>query len=101
MKTTMNPEMKQIRETFPILRRRRPTAIIRSGSGQTVYGCLCGSVHTCATRHRDAKHVRDWIAAHEDCARRIAAELERAEIAFVERSVGRRVAVNPTVGVRS
>lgn len=101
MKTTMKPEMKQIRETFPALRRRRPTAIIRSGSGQTVYGCLCGSLHTCATRYRDAKHVRDWIAAHEGCARRIAAELDRAEIAFVERSVGRRTAVNPTVEVRS
>lgn len=97
MKTNIAPEMKQIRETFPTLRRRRPTAIIRSGSGQTVYGCLCGSLHTCATRHRDAKHVRDWIAEHEGCARRIAADLEQAEIVLVERSVGRRTVVSPTV----
>lgn len=60
--------MQRIRKMFPSLRRKDSVAIIHSGCKQTVYGCLCGAVHTCATRHRNAKHVERFIDAHCECA---------------------------------
>ena len=50
----------------PTLRRTAPTAIVHSGSRQTIFDCLCGSRHTCATdfNGRAAKHVREWQKLH-------------------------------------
>lgn len=55
----------------PRARRTRATAIIRNGSKRTVYGCVCGAQHTCATawRGRDSRHVADWRYVHEKCLR--------------------------------
>ncbi len=71
--TFMTP-MAIIRRIFPSLRRSRPTAIVHSGGKQTVFGCLCGGTHTCATDFggRDAKHVQEWLSDHADCAERMA-----------------------------
>lgn len=70
---TRNP-MAAIRRRFPSLRRTAPTAIARSGSEMTVFACLCGATHTCATRSRDrVKHVREWLDAHSGCAADIVA----------------------------
>ena len=69
--------MRIIRAEFPAMRRTSATAIIRSGGRRTVFGCLCGSRHTCSTdwRGRETKHVREWRALHEACALRLAADL--------------------------
>lgn len=61
-------KMAVIRQKFPRLRRDRPTAIVHNGSYKTVYGCLCGSKHSCATNYRAAKHLRDWRDLHDSCA---------------------------------
>ena len=48
------------RRLNPKARRTNSTAIIHSGSRQTVRDCVCGSVHTESTRHRgQTKHVRE------------------------------------------
>lgn len=73
--------MRAIRAHFPNLRRTAPTAIVSSGGEMTVFGCLCGAVHTAARMHRDAKHVREWQAVHSGCAAEIvAAGLDGAEL---------------------
>ena len=66
----MSPAMIAIRKSFPSLRRERPTAIIHNGGKRTVYGCICGSTHSCATdwRGRDSVHVAVWRAEHDSCA---------------------------------
>ena len=48
------------------MRRTAPTAIIRSGGVQTVFDCVCGDWHTCATDYdgRHSRHVLDWRACH-------------------------------------
>ena len=52
----------------PSLRRTGPTAIIHSGGTQTIFGCLCGATHTCATDYdgRNSKHVREWRELHDE-----------------------------------
>ena len=50
----------------PRLRRTGPTAIIHSGDKQTIFGCLCGAQHTCATNYRQAHHVADWRDYHDN-----------------------------------
>jgi len=48
----------EVRAKNPRMRRGRPVGIVHSGGQRTVYNCaLCGEDHTCATRHRDVKHV--------------------------------------------
>lgn len=64
-----------LRKLFPRLRRTRSTAIVHTGSSQTIYGCVCGAEHTCATAYRGARHVTDWRNEHAGCAARA---LERA-----------------------
>lgn len=43
-----------------------------SNNSQTVYGCLCGATHTCATYYREAKHVARFCIDHSDCAEHFA-----------------------------
>ena len=66
--STAATAMQILRDAFPSLRRSEPTAIIHSGGQQTYYGCLCGGLHSCATNHRDAKHVAAFRDEHADCA---------------------------------
>ena len=82
MQTTgMSESMIAIRRAFPRLRRTSATAIIHSGGKQTIFGCLCGAKHTCATdwNGRDSKHVAVWCREHEACADAIAARLAKGE----------------------
>lgn len=51
----------------PRARRTESTAIVRNGSRKTIYGCVCGAEHTCATSYRGAVHVAAWRAEHADC----------------------------------
>lgn len=76
MKTTTTDPIQTLRKVFPAMRRTRATAIIRSGAKRTVFGCVCGSRHTCSTewRGRDSKHVREWRAEHDACADKFAAD---------------------------
>lgn len=61
--------MRYYRATHPKARRAFPTAIVHNGSSKTVFECICGSRHSCATRHRyDTAHYWDWRLAHSDCA---------------------------------
>ena len=81
--TTIEKAMDHLKKGWPSLRRTASTAIVRSGGTQTVFGCLCGSRHTCATdwNGRESKHVRDWQQEHADCAVRLAnADLRGEEI---------------------
>lgn len=48
-------------------RRTRATAIEHSGGSQTIYGCICGARHTCATSYRQARHVSEWRKEHDRC----------------------------------
>ena len=65
--------MANLRKRFPFLRRESSTAICQNGGSKTVYGCLCGSTHHCATDYRQAKHVAEWRAQHAACAAKFAA----------------------------
>lgn len=47
------------------MRRTRPTAIVHSGGRRTIFGCLCGARHTCATSYRQARHVEAWCEQHD------------------------------------
>jgi hypothetical protein len=48
------------------MRRMRPVGIIHSGGSRTVFECcLCGATHTCATRHREARHVVEFREHHD------------------------------------
>ena len=65
---TLQNALTLYRRLNPKARRTNSTAIIHSGSHQTVWDCVCGSVHTESTRHRDqTKHVREWLANHSNC----------------------------------
>jgi hypothetical protein len=68
--STTDEALKVLKTAWPKLRRNGSTAIIRSGSRRTVFGCLCGDQHTCATDWdgRSSKHVTEWRAEHADCA---------------------------------
>lgn len=57
--------MSLIRAANPRMRRNRATAIVRNGSLRTVYGCICGESHSCATLYRGAKHVTEWRHRHD------------------------------------
>lgn len=57
--------------TSKTIRRKQPTAIIHSGGKRTIYSCVCGSQHTCATRHREVKHVADWREEHDETCREL------------------------------
>ena len=52
----------------PNLRRTKPTAIVRSGSRRTVFSCLCGETHSCATEWngRNSRHVLIWRRIHDN-----------------------------------
>jgi hypothetical protein len=95
---TPTAAMTTIRKRFPRLRRTAATAIIKSGSRQAIYGCLCGSTHSTSTdyRGRHALHVREWEHAHADCALRLmsASRLENRRV-----SHGCGFAYNPTLVV--
>jgi hypothetical protein len=90
--------MKIIRGRFPQLRRSGSTAIIKSGSSQAIYGCLCGSTHSTSTSYngRNALHVHEWEHAHADCALHLinATHIENRLVCH-----GRGQAVNPTLVV--
>lgn len=62
--------VKALRKLRTELRRTRSTAIIHSGGRQTIYGCVCGATHTCATSYRRARHVATWREEHAQCAYR-------------------------------
>jgi len=105
MENTMNAEtanahtaMTIIRKRFPRLRRTAATAIIKSGSRQAIYGCLCGSTHSTSTdyRGRHALHVREWEHAHANCALHLmgASRLENRRVCH-----GCGFAYNPTLVV--
>jgi hypothetical protein len=68
--------MTELKKRFPFLRRERATAIVHSGSQQTIFGCLCGATHSTSTkwRGRDAVHVAVWRVAHDGCADGFAAD---------------------------
>lgn len=70
-----------LKKHWPALRRTASTAIIRSGSRRTIFGCLCGSEHTASTEWngRDAKHVWEWRAEHGDCAVKLALAHQKGE----------------------
>jgi len=57
------------RAANPKARRTRATAIVHNGARQTIYGCVCGSRHSTSTdwNGRNARHVGEWRASHEDC----------------------------------
>lgn len=57
----------------PRARRTASTAIQHTGASRTIYDCVCGAEHTCATSYRNAKHVRVWREAHADCMDRAVA----------------------------
>lgn len=48
------------------MRRTAPVAIEHSGGRQTIYGCLCGARHTCATNYRQAVHVQEFCYDHNE-----------------------------------
>ena len=93
-----NTAMRIIRSRFPRLRRSGSTAIIKSGSSQAIYGCLCGSTHSTSTGYngRNALHVREWEHAHADCALHLvnATHIENRRVCH-----GYGVAYNPTLVV--
>ena len=66
---TLATALRYYRQTKPQARRTAATAIIHSGGKQTIYQCVCGSVHTCSTqwRGRNSRHVQAWRIDHEDC----------------------------------
>lgn len=66
--------LKILKLRFPQLRRQGSTAIVHSGSRQTVWRCLCGSEHTAASRYKDCAHVRDWERKHLNCAAKLAVQ---------------------------
>lgn len=81
--TTTSEAIAHLKKGWPQLRRTASTAIIHSGGKQTIFGCLCGSRHTCATdwNGRDSKHVQDWQQEHCDCAIHLAnADLRGEEV---------------------
>lgn len=55
------------RKLNPRARRTKSTAIIHSGGKQTIFSCVCGARHTCATDYRQAKHVSEWKNNHKGC----------------------------------
>jgi hypothetical protein len=61
------------------MRRSKSTAIVHTGSRQTVFGCLCGAQHTVATDYRRAKHLRDWQDDHEPCIITIAQKIKAGQ----------------------
>jgi len=93
-----NTAMRIIRSRFPRLRRSGSTAIIKSGSRQAIFGCLCGSTHSTSTDYngRNALHVREWEQAHADCVLHLvhATHCENRRVCH-----GRGQAVNPTLVV--
>ena len=96
---TTRTAMTIIRKRFPMLRRTGSTAIIKSGSRQAIYGCLCGSTHSTSTDYdgRNAKHVREWEHAHADCALHL---VNATEIEYRRTYYGRGVATNLVLVVR-
>lgn len=65
---TKQDAITRYRREHPRARRTNSTAIVHSGSKQTVYDCVCGAQHTAATRYRgETKHEREWLAEHSDC----------------------------------
>lgn len=68
--------MEKIKAKFKFLRRNRATAIAQNGSRQTVYRCLCGAEHSCATSYRHAKHVQNWRNEHDDCVKKFETNIE-------------------------
>jgi hypothetical protein len=67
----MNSDLTTYRKAFPRSRRTGPTAIVKSGGIQTIFDCICGSRHSCATRHRgNTRHELDWRKDHADCLRK-------------------------------
>ena len=95
---TLTTAMTIIRKRFPRIRRSGSTAIIKSGSRQAIYGCLCGSTHSTSTdyRGRHALHVREWEHAHANCALHLmgASRLENRRVCH-----GCGFAYNPTLVV--
>lgn len=67
--------LKVVRNDNPKMRRTGATAIEHSGGKQTIFGCVCGARHTAATSYRDARHVQDWIARHENCLLDVAEQI--------------------------
>lgn len=68
------------------LRRQFATAIVHSGGQQTIFGCVCGARHTCATSYRQARHVAEWRAEHENsCGARFGRLLDRREASWLDR----------------
>ena len=61
----------ELRRRFPTMRRERSTAIVHSGGERTIFGCVCGAEHTCATSYRQAKHVRQWREDHAGCSAKL------------------------------
>lgn len=70
MKTKYDPILQAYRQLHPLSRRTNSTAIVHSGSRQTIFDCVCGAIHTCSSWHRDSKHVSQWRTEHSDCMRR-------------------------------
>lgn len=62
----------------PHLRRTKPTAIYSNGSRQTLFNCICGSIHSASTewRGREAKHVLDWRRQHDRGCNPVPAAIE-------------------------
>ena len=93
-----NTAMRIIRSRFPRLRRVTATAIIKSGSRQAIFGCLCGSTHSTSTDYngRNALHVREWEHAHADCVLHLvhATRIENRRVCH-----GGGIAYNPTLVV--
>lgn len=64
----MTKAMEAWRRANPHARRTLPTAVIHNGADRTVYGCICGSEHSVATRNRNnAVHVKLWRRKHAVC----------------------------------
>jgi hypothetical protein len=83
--TTIN--LAEIQKSARALRRTSVTAIVHSGGKRTIYGCLCGAQHTCATDYRKAKHVADWQEEHEtSCGYLFARAMERRTDAWLARA---------------
>ena len=61
--------MNKLKKKFKFLRRNRATAIFVNGGRQTVYRCICGAEHSCATKYRHAKHVQKWREEHDSCVK--------------------------------
>ena len=94
---TMTSPMIQIRAKFPRLRRSGPVAIVHSGQGATVFGCLCGATHSAesSTRGRNARHVTEFFTAHKGCAANLAARLGMLKFAHKSAREGRVVTTLP------